>query len=577
MSPAPVAADSQQDLQLQTLARAFEALLLTIQQLGCRDHLLQQRLEYASDEYLKLASQSPNGLDTHTKIISEKIRGRYADFDNPSKPPLSPPDVVKALAESGSVGDPTLTSITEGLVCYKSVLHSKGVDRLSDDLNPCIVATRAGVSDSLEKDFTTKGVRGGLRCPFAKPNNINPSENGVSHGIEDPFGAANGDACGHEPDPIKAEQHDRRSSQAPSGSAKSSTTRCPVARCPIRYLDQHSPEEVADYVERHKHEIPRSHAICVQRYQKDSSSMRHLDAKYGSLISMIRGLSVKHQAYLPERTRSEAGNSSSSAERVEKWAEEVGLKPQMHPPIKEEEEEEDGEEERKGHFDRPLREVRLGESPSRPWGIPVPFPDPNLQTSPADADHDSDRSRDHADARTSSAAPLQDHPSTRPAGRCPFGHGAAASAPEKPDDTPVPPLQDIPPHPYPTASKGQCPFGHGAAASASEKPDDRPVTPPQDIPPHPYPTAPKGKCPMGHGAAPSPDQLDPETETIRNQDRAPKPADTVEQETGIPIDGGPDRIGANIIFNGPVFFGFSPEQTASFLQQLGSLGNGRST
>ena len=50
MSPAPVAADTQQDLQLQTLARAFEALLLTIQQLGCRDQLLQQRLEYASDE-----------------------------------------------------------------------------------------------------------------------------------------------------------------------------------------------------------------------------------------------------------------------------------------------------------------------------------------------------------------------------------------------------------------------------------------------------------------------------------------------------------------------------------------------
>lgn len=487
-------------------------------------------------KYLKLANQLPNGLDTHTKIISEKIRGRYADFDNPSKPSLSPPDVVKALAESGSVGDPTLTSITEGLVCYKSVLHSKGVDRLSDDLNPCIVATRAGVSGSLEKDFTTKGVRGGLRCPFARPNNINQSENGVSHGIEDPFGAANGDACGHDPDPIKAEQHDRRSSQAPSGSAKSSTTRCPVARCPIRYLDQHSPEAVADYVERHKHEIPRSHAICVQRYQKDSSSMRHLDAKYGNLISMIRGLSVKHQAYLPDRARSEAGNSSSSAERVGKWAEEVGLKPQMHAPIKEEEE--DGEEERKGHFDRPLREVRLGESPSRPWGIPVPFPDPNLHTSPADADHDSVKSRDHADARTSSTAPPQDHPPTKPAGRCPFGHGAAASA------------------------------------SASEKPDDTPVTPLQDIPPHPYPTASKGQCPMGHGAPPSPDQLDPETETIRNPDKAPKPADTVEQETGIPIDGrGPDKTGANVIFNGPVFFGFSPEQTASFLQQLGSLGN----
>ena len=79
---------------------------------------------------------------------------------------------------------------------------------------------------------------------------------------------------------------------------------------------------------------------------------------------------------------------------------------------------------------------------------------------------------------------------------------------------------------------------------------------------------------MGHRAPPSPDQLDPETETIRNPEKNPKPADTVEQETGIPIDGGgPDKTGANVIFNGPVFFGFSPEQTASFLQQLGSLGN----
>jgi hypothetical protein len=29
-------------------------------------------------------------------------------------------------------------------------------------------------------------------------------------------------------------------------------------------------------------------------------------------------------------------------------------------------------EERQPHFERPLRDIRVGESPSRPWGIPVP-------------------------------------------------------------------------------------------------------------------------------------------------------------------------------------------------------------
>lgn len=52
MSPAPVVADTQQDLQLQTLARAFEALLLTTQELGSKERRLQQRLEYANTEVI---------------------------------------------------------------------------------------------------------------------------------------------------------------------------------------------------------------------------------------------------------------------------------------------------------------------------------------------------------------------------------------------------------------------------------------------------------------------------------------------------------------------------------------------
>lgn len=54
MSPAPLAADSQPDQQSKTLARAFEALLLTTQQLSSKEKLLQQRLEYAHDEVISL-------------------------------------------------------------------------------------------------------------------------------------------------------------------------------------------------------------------------------------------------------------------------------------------------------------------------------------------------------------------------------------------------------------------------------------------------------------------------------------------------------------------------------------------
>ncbi|PYH91284.1 hypothetical protein BO71DRAFT_401510, partial [Aspergillus ellipticus CBS 707.79] len=434
MSPAPIAAEMQQDRQLETLARAFEALLLTTQQLSCKEKSLQQRLKYASDEYLKLAGKLPGGVDGHTKIVADKILGRYTEFDPSKKQTIKHPDVVKALAQSGNVGDLALTAITEGLTCYQSIIPPHEAKQLSD-LNSCLVATRAGVPAPLEKDFTTKGTQGSLRCPFAK-HNIKTSENGVSNGIEDHPKDQNGDACGHgDLDPIKAEQSDRRSSRAPS--TRSSATRCPVSRCPIRYLDQHSPEEIADYVERHKHEIPRSHAICVQRYQRDSQTMRHLDAKYGSLINMIQGLSAKHRAFLPDPSQSGTAPSSSSAERVEKWAQEVGLKSDLHPPIKEEEGEQE-EEERKGHFDRPLREIRVGESPSRPWGIPVPMTPlppttfaPHSPAAPAAASIDpaSAKTPNPAAADPSSMAPLGDPapgpPETAPKkGRCPFGHGA---------------------------------------------------------------------------------------------------------------------------------------------------------
>lgn len=50
MSPAPVMMNTPQSLQVQTLAKSFEALLLTAHQLSCKEKALQQRLKYAHNE-----------------------------------------------------------------------------------------------------------------------------------------------------------------------------------------------------------------------------------------------------------------------------------------------------------------------------------------------------------------------------------------------------------------------------------------------------------------------------------------------------------------------------------------------
>ena len=140
-----------------------------------------------------------------------------------------------------------------------------------------------------------------------------------------------------------------------------------LGNAPIRFLDQHSPEEVAEYFENHKHEIPRSHEICVRRYSANEMSTRQLDAKYGNLVNMIQGLGVKHKAYLPERDRIEEQDRRSS-HVVEKWADDVS----QDATRAVQEMETTDEEPRIPHFEKPLREVRVGESPSRPWGISVP-------------------------------------------------------------------------------------------------------------------------------------------------------------------------------------------------------------
>jgi hypothetical protein len=368
------------------------------------------------------------------------------------------------------------------------------------------VAAKASGLKSLERDFTTNGVQGNLQCPFAKTSEENIGANGLPE--------KNGDACGHDYlDPIKAESRQRKLSTS------SVSVRSLAARCPIRYLDQHSPEEVAKYFENHKHEIPRSHAVCVKRYQKDFQGVRQLDAKYGSMVNMIQGLGVKHQAFLPSGGQEDMNNSNSNpSKRVEQWAEDVNATPPSHVTDQVRDGDKDNEEERKGHFDRPLREVRVGESPSRPWGISVPVPlEPTLGVPPSP----SDPQQAPASANITPPDPT---------------NGIGNSIDRSALVTPLPETRGT----VKDEPRG-CPFSsHALKFKQEELVEERlPAEQEHDIDIN------------GDG----------QEDSVSNEDMAtPRPQPTPP----------PTQPQSKVVFNGPVFLGYSAAEAAALIQQLGN-------
>lgn len=208
---------------------------------------------------------------------------------------------------------------------------------------------------------------------------------------------------------------------------------------------------------------------------------------------MIQGLGQKHQPMLPTKEEEEAMElEKTSNERVENWAHAVsadGVHPEEHDP-------DDEEEDRESRFDRPLKEVRVGESPSRPWGISVPIFDPPEGERPV----------------SPPPAPVAAEHTPRPAGKCPFGHGAKVEEP-----APTPPLPAEMP-------AGKCPFPHIAAAA-------------QGI---------KDKAPESIRAAP----------VYQNQPTFIQPSE-LQKQAGVP----------QMIFTGPVFIGYPMEQAVTFMQQ----------
>lgn len=380
-------------------------------------------------------AQTANIDSSETRLVNE-LQNQVANHD-------------RELTSHSSTATPAVTEAFKARESLLKIITPKA----NPELQRCPVARQPPDPEDLEMDFTTPGVQGSLECPFAKMQHKLPT---APNSI----------------DPIAAEFHQEHVSVQTSDGAPN------ASKCPIRFLDQHSPEEVAKYFENHKHEIPRSHEICVKRYQQNEHSIRELDAKYGNLVNMIQGLGVKHKQYLPQK---EAGDDEdtddevedkTSTQAVEKWAENVS-----QPAGAEPEDLALDDEDRLPRFEKPLREVRVGESPSRPWGISVPVVPESTRSVP---------SSDHRAMGNSIALPADatSAPAQNTAPACSCGHGSTMRRPV-----------------------------------TDERREEQPAV--ADLP-----------APSKAAAAPTP----------------------------------------QVVFNGPVFFGYTPEQATAFLQSM-NLGN----
>lgn len=381
-------------------------------------------------------------------------------------------------------------------------------------------------STVLEKDFTVEGRKGHLGCPFSPPmNKETPSPDEV---------VVDGTSENQDPAPTQ-ESADPMCAAMLAETKSNSAHNASASKCPIRYMDKHSPEEIARYVETHKHELPRSHEVCLRRNQKNEEHIRKLDAKYGNIVSMIEDLSHLHAPMLPssadpnQEGEVNAEADGTSNRRVCDWAQDVsasvanGLADGLA-----DEADKDGEEydvptaeeylERTSRFDRALKEVRVGESPSRPWGISVPFP--------------------------------PDEPVERPTSPPPAPVRMPPPEPE-PQRTPT----------APAARPSKCPFDHtkmrldGPGLAEFPKMEETGGPPPQTIANRPAATQPP-PAHLNHAQPLPPDSPPP----------SHQPAFI--NMVGASKEGAAGGNTPQMVFNGPVFIGYPIEDAIRFMQQF---------
>ncbi|KAF2460195.1 hypothetical protein BDY21DRAFT_337765 [Lineolata rhizophorae] len=540
-------------------------------------------------------------------------------------------------------------------------------------------------ADHFAIDFTVPGTPGKLGCPFATMKASRAADNSAintSSSVSPPRArwqgshvgnASNGGRRSKRPsfvDPIKAEvcHNDAHNPDAAlmsptaavsvdggaagtnnndvASDAAAGGTPAPI--CPIRFLDQHSPEEMAQYFEKHKHELPRSHAVCVRRYQRNEESIRQLDAKYGNLVSMIQGLGEQHRRFMSEKLEGsedhedgeaegnehgvidenqegvsdaaaddglgDAGGAPSGrnvpmqgdeertkeeilreaalesrveeeemehqrrkAEKVKNWAHAVSVEtvpsaaseaatpPPTAPPEDNrskvggvgagqsnpnvspgsptqnrsstftasggQPDDSNDDDDRVPHFDRHLKEIRVGESPSRPWGIVVPA---RFHQTPSATQEDEEDGEEPAVPPPSPPKTAATH-----TGGEQMGGGLPTSSPDEAvkvrrdcpvaQGTPGPSLMI-----RGARTGGRCPFGHDALGQGAS----------QHVPP-------------------------PPTSPGRTRSRSRNEPERNEPVVMPDVEGVRERQGPQMMFTGPVFIGYPVEQAVTLLKEGG--------
>ncbi|KAJ4371563.1 hypothetical protein N0V83_004782 [Neocucurbitaria cava] len=488
------------------LAEGFAALSGEYEALFDQQKQLESKLSWAKQQYLDLLKRfTPASLSQDHLAFLQDLE-RVGD-----EQPRIRLNLVDQLAQGDDVERKSravvIRKAEEAAIKLHAPENESGVkiwNGPSADKPQVIPSPPADVIKSpLEKDFTTPGTPSKLGCPFA-------SGSGRGSPLATPRSSTSRLSLrgrrSKRPsftDPIRAEI----CSNDPTSASPSVAASGSAAVCPIRFLDQHDPEEVAKYFEKHKHELPRSHEVCITRFQSNQESIEQLDRKYGNLVNMIQGLGQKHQAWLPEEpedaieeepeAEADPGPDDKADAKVQKWATAVSASLQDGtPPAADESEEQALEDEtRTTHFDRPFKEVRVGESPSRPWGITIPAKYTNAESSSS------------------------------------VGSAATAS-PQLPLHTPQP-TGETPRKP------GKCPFDHRAMGMMPPQQSPRPAPDTQSKPaPTAIPTTPANRPAQPH--TPGPEQQPREQEA--------------------------SKVVPQMIFNGPVFLGYPPDQLIALLQ-----------
>ncbi|KAI9664697.1 MAG: hypothetical protein M1821_006145 [Bathelium mastoideum] len=410
---------------VEQLIAGFEVLSEEYRQLFTRHRDIEIKLSIAKEQYNDLRLRLPHAESLRKDDeFDDKLAAATAQL------PSNTSDWTKLVSDNSRAGPKAGDILRSAEVAVEKLRNHisqrveegvkiwKGPSADEPDLLPPISENHADNGLAVERDFTTPGTPSRLGCPFASMAGKQLSNHAASVVSRYRSSAASKSSISRftpqgrrsrRPsieDPIRAE------TCGMEALAESSSPTASAAICPIRFLDQHKPEEVAQYFEKHKHELPRSHEICVKRYQSNAESIRQLDAKYGNLVSMIQGLGAKHQSMLPETPPLEGDGASDkpSVAKIQEWARTVSADLENSP------EKGDGEvfeEDRQPHFDRPLKDIRVGESPSRPWGITVP---PKFDRS---ASTTSSKAAEIADAKDSTKEGMAEtEKNTAP--RCPF-------------------------------------------------------------------------------------------------------------------------------------------------------------